>query len=118
MSSAFAELYAALAEDPNLGVEALHTQASGGPALAVRVVLSAPDSLGTLDAAGVVQTEALVTLPIATLATVAEGDVFEIGGQIYQVQAVQRDAHGVAWSLPCRKRSPATPGSIKLGSGL
>jgi hypothetical protein len=113
----FADMAARLAAS-RLGVDATHYQAGSAVGVPVRVVLSAPDQVELLGAASAAVSSVIITVPSAALPDPQERDTFVVGGDVYAVMAVLRDARGVSWRLPCRRQTEASVGSLRLGAGL
>lgn len=118
MSDAFAAAAAALADDPNLGTDAVHFQAGSAIGQAVRVIVSRRDVVQELGAVGAVVGDVMIDVEKAELAEPAVDDVIEIGSESFRVMAVAEDARGVKWRLPCRRAEAATLGSVAIGNGI
>ena len=101
--TAFALAMSALAQDSNLGVAAAWRAAGVGLPVSVRVVRSSPDLTAASFDMSIVQATDVVTVPVAAIATLADGDTFTIGAELLTVQHVERDAAGAAWRAFCRR---------------
>ena len=101
--SAFAEAMAALVADPNLGVDAVYRQGGTGPAVAVRVLRSSPDRIGSSFGTGILQATDILSVAVATLPDLAAGDSFALGPDLLTVTHAERDASGTAWRVLCQR---------------
>ncbi|WP_337875684.1 hypothetical protein [Elioraea sp.] len=94
---------AALVADPNLGVEAIYRQGGTGPAVAVRVLRSSPDRIGSGFGTEILSATDVLAVAIASLPNVAAGDTFALGAELLTVTHAERDASGTAWRVFCQR---------------
>lgn len=101
--SAFAAAMAALVADPNLGVEAVYRQGGTGAPFALRVLRSSPDRMADAFGTEIIAATDILSVPIATLPTLAAGDTLAIGPDLLTVTSATRDATGTAWRVLCQR---------------
>src|SRR4051812_29148284 len=101
---AFAAAMAALAADPNLGVDALWRSRGTAPEVPVRVVRSSPDRLSDAFGTSVLQATDVLAVAVAALPLAEGGATFRIGdADLLTALHAERDAAGAAWRVPCRR---------------
>ena len=101
--NAFAEAMAALVADPNLGTDALYRQGGTGAPIAVRVLRSSPDRIGSGFGTEILSATDILSVAIATLPSLAAGDSFVLGPDLLTVTHAERDATGTAWRVLCQR---------------
>jgi hypothetical protein len=99
----FAAAMAALVADANLGIEAIYRTGGTGPPVSVRLLRSSPDRIASGFGTGILQATDVLSVAIALLPDLAEGDTFEIGALTLTVQHAERDATGTVWRVMCRR---------------
>lgn len=99
----FDDALAALAVDPNLGVEATYRAAGTGAPVFLRVLRSSPDRVVDAFDTPLLRATDVLTVAIAALPAIEPGDTFTIGADLLTVDSAERDAAGVAWRVVCRR---------------
>lgn len=104
--SVFAEAIGDLFVDPNLARDALWRAGGTGSPLPVRIILRQPDRVGSFGETRLLAATTVVEVRTAEVPTLAEGDAFEIGGEIFVVQGEPvRDSERLVWTAELRKAS-------------
>ena len=100
--TAIAAAFDMLFGDPNVGKEAVYTPA-GGSAVPVRIVLRRPDRVLEFGETRLHAVSVLLDIRIADAPDLAEGDGFQIDGEIFLVQGEPlRDAERLIWTAELR----------------
>lgn len=104
--SVFAEAIGDLFADPNLARDALWRAGGTGSPLLVRIILRQPDRVGSFGETRLLAATTVVEVRTAEVPTLAEGDAFEIDGEIFVVQGEPvRDSERLVWTAELRKAS-------------
>ena len=101
--NAFADAMAVLVADPNLGADAVYRGGGTGPAVAVRVLRSSPDRVADAFGTEILSATDILSVAIAQLPDLADGDRFALGPDLLIVTHAERDASGTAWRVLCQR---------------
>ncbi len=102
----FAEAIDDLFGDPNLSRDAVWRAGGTGVPVMVRIVLRQPDRIGGFGETRLLAATTVVEVRTAEVPTLAEGDAFEIDGEIFVVQGEPvRDSERLVWTAELRKAS-------------
>jgi hypothetical protein len=97
--SVFAEAIDDLFADPNLARDAVWQPGGTGAPVTVRIVLRRPDRIGGFGETRLVAAASVVEVRTAEVATLAQGDVFDIDGDSFVVQGEPvRDGERLVWT--------------------
>ncbi|GIX11762.1 hypothetical protein [Elioraea sp.] len=97
--SVFAEAIGDLFADPNLARDALWRAGGTGSPLPVRIILRQPDRVGSFGETRLLAATTVVEVRTAEVLALAEGDAFEIDGEIFVVQGEPvRDSERLVWT--------------------
>ncbi len=101
--SIFAQAVDALFTDPNIGRDAIWRAGGNGAGVAVRVVFRAPDTVANFGGGRFVAQPRFIDVRTTEVATLTNGDTFEIGSNLYIVQGEPvRDDDNLVWSAEVR----------------
>lgn len=104
--SVFAEAIGDLFADPNLARDALWRAGGTGSPLPVRIILRQPDRVGSFGETHLLAATTVVEVRTAEVLALAEGDAFEIDGEIFVVQGEPvRDSERLVWTAELRRAS-------------
>jgi hypothetical protein len=99
----FASAIDVLFADPNLGRDATYRAAGADPGVPVRVILRRPDRVGEFGETRIVTETLLIDVRVSDVATPADGDAFDIGGETFVVQGEPiRDGERLVWTIEAR----------------
>ncbi|TVR80052.1 MAG: hypothetical protein EA405_11715 [Rhodospirillales bacterium] len=102
--SIFAEAIDDLFADPNLARDAAWRAGGTGAPVTVRIVLRQPDRIGGFGETRLLAATTVIEVRMVEVAELAEGDVFEIGGEAFVVQGEPvRDSERLVWTAELRK---------------
>lgn len=101
LAAAIEDLFA----DPILARAALWRQGGVGDGVPLRVIARRPDQVVDFSGARIATATALFDIRLAEAAAIAEGDTFEVDGEVLVVQGVPlRDAARLVWTVEARPR--------------
>lgn len=96
--SAIAAAFETLFADPNMARDATFVP-SGGSAVPVRVVLRRPDRVFEFGETRLLAATTVIEVRTAEVPALAEGDGFEVGGEMFVVQGEPvRDGERLIWT--------------------
>ncbi len=102
--SIFAEAIDDLFADPNLARDAVWRAGGTGAPVTVQIVLRQPDRIGGFGEARLLAATTVIDVRTAEAPELAEGDVFEIGGETFVVQGEPvRDGERLVWTAELRQ---------------
>ncbi len=100
MPNAFDIGVAAMFRDPNVAQAATYRQGGVGTPVVVRAVRVEPEAVFNVNGTRVVNDGFALEVVAADLPAVAEGDTFEIGADLYRVQAAPvSQGDGLIWRV-------------------
>ena len=100
--TAFAAAIDTLFRDQNIAADAVYTPAGGDP-MTVRVIAKRPDEIVGFGDTPIHAATAIFDVRVSEVATPAEGDTLEVGGDTYVIQGEPvRDRDRLIWSLDTR----------------
>ncbi len=92
-----------LFSDANLAVDGLWRQGGVGAGVAVRLIRRAPDLVANFGDGRFVSDSTLMDVRVSDVATLAEGDTFQIGTDVFVVQGDPlRDSEQLVWKAEVR----------------
>jgi hypothetical protein len=98
--TAFAAATAILFRDPNLSVAAEFFAGGAGPGQPVRVIRRRPDEIANFGSSRAAVPTLVIDARTSDLPLVERGDVFQIAGDAWKVQAAPlKDREGLTWRI-------------------
>lgn len=95
----FAAAMAGLFASPLMSVAAIYAPVGGGPSVALRVMLRAPDAVTEFSGARFVSATARLDCLVADVSTLREGDQFTVGDRTLRIVGEpRRDTEQICWS--------------------
>lgn len=96
--TAFSAATDAIFADPNMAVDAVWRDCSGGAGTPCRVILARPDEMGRFGDAQIVTDTMRLDVRVAEVPAPARGDTVEIAGERFEVQGEpRRDRLRLVW---------------------
>lgn len=103
MADALAAAIDDLFADPNLARVAIWRAGAAGDSVAVRVIARRPDQVVDFSGTRIATATAMFDIRISEAPTLAEGDMFEVDGEVLVVQGEPlRDAERLVWTVDTR----------------